>query len=64
MPDALTLCRVCAALSPTFARVAADNKIWLVMELCDGGELYERLMQQPGHQYPEAIVGRNPGRDL
>ena len=30
-----------------------DNKIYLILEYCDGGELYKDLKAQPDHCYPE-----------
>ena len=35
-----------------------DNNIYLVLEYCSGGELYDRLHAQEGHKYSELQASR------
>ena len=44
-------------LYETYTSVA-QGAVFLIMELCEGGELFERLMGQPGHRYTERAVAR------
>ena len=37
---------------------ADENNIYLILEMCDGGELFDRLHQQKGNRYSEAEAAR------
>ena len=33
-----------------------QNKMYIVMEKCNGGELFDRLVEQPGSRYNESYT--------
>jgi calcium-dependent protein kinase len=56
------ICIMCKLDHPNIVRLEevyeSHNEIYLVQELCPGGELFDRLDEQPGYRYTEAECAR------